>query len=573
MKQKVDIEKEILINIMYNGDYLQKNIGHEVINLIKADNESSYIYVNPYGTMAQKHNAKKPNETKIDTILLARRCEYKDTLEILAKAYDLEQCFPDAIENAHKIYADNNPNYYIGLLKKSYKKGMAKKTAEKLIKKIPTELSNENKNIIKQRIEYQCKPNDYQEEIKISDNILEQLKIHLQKNRENAKGLDIHKAQLKYIHDEGISYGNKCLDNIFKKNERNEYSIYTTFKAGKVVRVSEPLYILTNSDLKGGNFINLNENAKENEKIKFAKQSLKMYFNKNTAIINENNYEENENIQKNSEAFNKLKDIIENDDYWNYSPQSNQDDSKKIDKIENLIMDKQGSTDKKRNFVDIINKNYDELMYSNLFRYMFSNIEMFCAFINNVLLIKEKDENILEEKLFIEYCPELENGFEIIREKEKNIDLCIKIGQHLFVIENKIKSGLNGIKKDNKGNIIETQLIKYAKYANEKYGDKIRHYFLFSPSYNLFSEEELSIKLNNEIIRYLPITYRDILNFFSTKEIIKNYRDNNYIYIDECINAIERHSWDVDNIQERQMFERFADRIRELTPDKQQGVK
>ena len=41
-------ENEILLNIMYNGDYLMsenQNIGHEVINLFQDDHDNNYIYV------------------------------------------------------------------------------------------------------------------------------------------------------------------------------------------------------------------------------------------------------------------------------------------------------------------------------------------------------------------------------------------------------------------------------------------------------------------------------------------------------------------------------------------------
>ena len=34
--------------------------------------------------------------------------------------------------------------------------------------------------------------------------------------------------------------------------------------------------------------------------------------------------------------------------------------------------------------------------------------------------------------------------------------------------------------------------------------------------------------------------------------------------MDEFLYAIKNHIYDVDNIQERQMFERFAERIKEL---------
>ena len=48
--------KEILLNRMYVGRFLENNIGHEVINLFKDDNGSNYIYINPYGQLDKKHN-------------------------------------------------------------------------------------------------------------------------------------------------------------------------------------------------------------------------------------------------------------------------------------------------------------------------------------------------------------------------------------------------------------------------------------------------------------------------------------------------------------------------------------
>ena len=67
-ENETEDEKEILLNIMYTGSYLQNdNIGHEDINLFKDDNGNSYIYVLPFGTMDQKHN------DKIETVLPLRR--------------------------------------------------------------------------------------------------------------------------------------------------------------------------------------------------------------------------------------------------------------------------------------------------------------------------------------------------------------------------------------------------------------------------------------------------------------------------------------------------------------------
>lgn len=50
------IVNEILLNKMFEGKYLNSNIGHEVINFIKADNSKHYVYVNPYGDVKEKRN-------------------------------------------------------------------------------------------------------------------------------------------------------------------------------------------------------------------------------------------------------------------------------------------------------------------------------------------------------------------------------------------------------------------------------------------------------------------------------------------------------------------------------------
>ena len=47
--------KEIVISRMYSGEYLDANLGHEVINLFKADDGKHYIYLNHDGRYSNKH--------------------------------------------------------------------------------------------------------------------------------------------------------------------------------------------------------------------------------------------------------------------------------------------------------------------------------------------------------------------------------------------------------------------------------------------------------------------------------------------------------------------------------------
>ena len=46
----------IILNRMYAGSYLEEHIGHEVINLFKADDGSNYIYVNEENVLSNSNN-------------------------------------------------------------------------------------------------------------------------------------------------------------------------------------------------------------------------------------------------------------------------------------------------------------------------------------------------------------------------------------------------------------------------------------------------------------------------------------------------------------------------------------
>lgn len=44
----------IVLNRMYAGSYLDSHLGHEVINLLQADNGCFYLYLNPYGNLTNR---------------------------------------------------------------------------------------------------------------------------------------------------------------------------------------------------------------------------------------------------------------------------------------------------------------------------------------------------------------------------------------------------------------------------------------------------------------------------------------------------------------------------------------
>ena len=71
---------EIVLNRMYNGDYLNDNLGHEIINLYKSDNGCHYIYLQQAGTFSVGHAG------RVQSVILVRTVPGKRMLEVLGKA-------------------------------------------------------------------------------------------------------------------------------------------------------------------------------------------------------------------------------------------------------------------------------------------------------------------------------------------------------------------------------------------------------------------------------------------------------------------------------------------------------
>lgn len=77
----------ILLNSMYKGSYLDNKLGHEVINLIAADNGAHFIYINSLGKIALSNNeSKNPN---VECVLLGQLVK-KGKWKVIAKASGLK---------------------------------------------------------------------------------------------------------------------------------------------------------------------------------------------------------------------------------------------------------------------------------------------------------------------------------------------------------------------------------------------------------------------------------------------------------------------------------------------------
>lgn len=160
--------------------------------------------------------------------------------------------------------------------------------------------------------------------------------------------------------------------------------------------------------------------------------------------------------------------------------------------------------------------------------------------------------------------------FDIIREKEKSIDLLFVSENHVVVVENKIDSGINGVSSARNGNgKYESQLSKY--FAHISTGDKFRsiphkHFFVLAPEYNTITQEELI----NEYEcgdRYVLKTYNSL--FDSLKRAIyrplgRDASELGEFLFNQFLRGVEYISWSKAKQHERTAYIRLKQRIQEL---------
>lgn len=323
-----------------------------------------------------------------------------------------------------------------------------------------------------------------------------------------------HQLQVNYIDNNKITYNGLKPYKIFENNDGNIACLYVTFKAEEVRKVAKPIYITTDSSNKNCYFMEDIEH--------FPSQSPKMY------ITNE------------LKSYKILEDIINDESNW--------EDKNTTPKVKDILKNKEFLEEDKSNFIEIIKQEYDELTYSNLFSYIFaSNISGFHKFAKEVLGINEFDGDLTIER------------------EKANIDLLLTDNINAIVIENKIKSNINGVcDRHNIGSeLIQSQLKKYQKYVETHYSSNNKYYFIFAPNYN-------HINLNNYECgkNYKLIVFKKIYDFFvQNKKLYKNTP-----YFPEFIFALKKHIKPVDNSHEENMYKRFCNTIEEIK-SKEKSIK
>lgn len=219
--------------------------------------------------------------------------------------------------------------------------------------------------------------------------------------------------------------------------------------------------------------------------------------------------------------YNKIEKLFEDDLLW-----------KDINTTQKMITD--GSYARSSiSFLEIIRKENDELIISNLLAYYFNyDHRLFVKFVKDVLGISQFDAS-----------------FEIIRESMGNIDLWIRDKKHIIVIENKIKSGLNGKTDDGKN-----QLNKYYKFTESYKQDndiEETYYYIFVPDYN-------NISINDDIKeKYKVVYYSEIYDFF--RENAAEYLADKYF--PDFLNGLKNQTMTLSELRFSIMRSRFLEKI------------
>ena len=306
-------------------------------------------------------------------------------------------------------------------------------------------------------------------------------------------------VQKKFITKNDIRYDGALLNHIFDGN-KYQY-VYITFEAARVVRPKKQLFISFSESMnKESNTIYLTENNQ-------ARASLKQYIDESTP-----------------KDYASLYEVIDNPLLW---------EEECVGGVGQECAEPRPTT-----YFDICGTQHYELAYSNAFAY----------FINRY---PHLFQNFIKEQ----YGREIGDIVSIHRE-EYNIDILVRTESELIVIENKIKSHINGRVFDrhyDEGN--RTQLEKYYKYATGKADEENREvlFCLLTPNYN-------DIDLTKYICgdKYQKIYYRAVYDFCRKQKV---YEEDWYFH--DFVEALYSHTKDTNNDLYEEIRLLFLQRIKE----------
>ena len=335
--------------------------------------------------------------------------------------------------------------------------------------------------------------------------------------------------------NEKIKYGGTSLKKIHEPNQKDN-EILVSLKVEKICLPKKTFYLSyksTNATESNDDIYLIKEDGEKNGK-KINNQKMIAYYY--------------ENDKETAGSYERLLNIINDDEkLWKNSSETPAYNPQDISETFNIY----------DNFFKVTRQQDNEVMFSNMFYYYFSEYpELRQKFIEQVLNNRISDDKKIE--LSSSACVE--------REKER-MDVRITDDKNYIIIENKIKSCINGtikkkdsddFEKENGGFV--SQLSDYYKKAIEKnkLDSKERkiYAFIFAPNYSVIDDEYKKKFFYGE--KYTIIHYSEIYDFFKN---IKNNLSEEPKYLSDFTKALKKHTEKTDDEFRKILMLRLKNRI------------
>lgn len=404
----------IVLNRMYTGSYLSSNLGHEVINMFPDDDGSHYMYLNATGDFSAEHVG------KIGSMLLIKYAgqdeDGRPWVEVLGCATGLKDVY--------------NPN--------------------RVPQNKETSLFSDDKSINFEDVKYGGVPihdvfgDAAQQKVFISyyaEKLLlpeEDIKIFLRfapfSNRTEES------IKFAYSDKPDVEPASSTYQSIIPNIESESYLWKQTSDGEAVPLYTSKVYVVE-------------------METKFASTSLKRYF-----IYKEAVGTDADKITKANNDLNKIDHLISCNRLWRPSPELPL--IQKVNLNNEAVENDEVSNNNDVSIFDICRIENNENCFSNaLAHFMDKYRTEWCEFFKTDLKI-DLDENFeifreIDATIPKNNNDETDNSDGRIK-KGGRIDLLLKDNKNIIIIENKIKSDINGVKSDGDGQ----QLKRYQKYAH-----------------------------------------------------------------------------------------------------------
>ena len=312
-----------------------------------------------------------------------------------------------------------------------------------------------------------------------------------------------------------IRYAGVSLDQIFSSNtyrgEKDTFSRHVTFRAKSVQLPLKRIIISIDNNFSTDDYMIFLQSKKK----VIVPQGVRSYYS----------------CENDETAYFQLKELIENSELW------------EADNNTKELIPEGAVHNEAPSFLEIIRKEDDENVFSNLIGYFFEYSHL--AF----------QRFAAEPKLF--NISNMSISFDLVREKkvankQDRIDIWIESDKDIIVIENKIKSGINGIARKDYSQL--NSYYEYAKNESQKSG-KSTHFYIFAPDYSKLDLTPFGLEKIYRIIRY-----SDIYNFF--------IKESSVYIVDRAfpdfIRGLKRHTLTLPELQFDTMRSRLLRKISQL---------